>query len=199
MSHPHHVIYLPGLGDPRRSEQNLLPKIWKPYGVTVIYHPLHWRDNRPFEIKLKNIVELIDDLTKGRNIVSLVGVSAGASAAINAYARRKDDVNAVVCICGKINNPETVSKQTFDRNPSFKESLALLPDSLKKLDETDRKKVLSLHPIHDGTVPIGDTIIEGASNKKLLSVGHAASIFYADTLGSYRITRFIKVINKQPS
>ena len=196
MPKTHHVIYLPGLGDPRQREQHIINTIWKTLQIHVHYHPLHWTDSRSFEFKLKEIVALIDDLNNSGYTVSLVGVSAGASAALNTFAMRKDAVNAVVCICGKINNPETISDRTYQKNPSFKKSLALLSDSLETLDHQDRKKVLSLRPLYDGVVPISDTYIEGATNTRIPSIGHAISVAYADTIGSFQIARFIKTANK---
>ena len=196
MPKTHHVIYLPGLGDPRQREQNIIIKIWKVFQINVHYHPLYWTDSKSFEIKLKEIAALIDNLKNSGYTVSLVGVSAGASAALNTFAMRRDAVNAVVCICGKINSPETISDKTYQKNPSFKESIASLSDSLGKLDHLDRKKVLSLRPLYDGVVPISDTYIEGATNTRIPSIGHAISIAYADTIGSYQIAKFIKTANK---
>ena len=183
------------MGDPRQREQNIIIKIWKTFQINVHYHPLHWTDSRSFEIKLKEIVALIDNLKNSGYTVSLVGVSAGASAAPNTFAMRKDVVNAVVCICGKINSPETISDNTYKKNPSFKESLALLSDSLRTLNHLDRKKILSLRPLYDGVVPISDTYIEGATNTIFPSIGHAISVAYADTIGSFQIARFIKTTN----
>ncbi len=196
MPKPHHVIYLPGLGDPRQKEQNTVIRTWKLFKISVQYHPLYWTDSRPFESKLLELVAEIDEMIKSGFTVSLVGVSAGASAALNTFAMRKDAINAVACVCGKINNLETISAQTYQRNPSFKESIALLPQSMNALDPLSRKKILSLRPLYDGVVPILDSHIQGATNKRIPTIGHAISIAYADTIGCYQIIRFFKLKNK---
>lgn len=185
------VIYIPGLGDPNNGEKALL-KIWSFYQLEVIYHPLYWNDNRPFIVKLNEVIDLIERVAINDTVVSLVGISAGASAVLNVFAEKKESINKVVCICGKINNPNTISPKRFEINPSFKESLDLLPSSLNRLDMEDRKRIFSLHPIYDGLVPIKDTFIEGANNKLMFSAGHAASIVYADTIHSYLIAKYIK-------
>lgn len=193
---PRHVIYIPGLGDPRPAEQKLVTGVWKFYGVTAHYYPLVWKDPQPFEQKLEGLLTLIDQLADAGNSVSLVGVSAGASAALNAFVQRKGKLQAVIFICGKIDNFDSVSPETFAHNPPFRESLAKVEISLSEIDTTTRKRILSLHPLQDGTVPIKDMFIEGASNKLLPCVGHSASIVYADTIGSYRIFRFIQSVNR---
>jgi hypothetical protein len=53
---------------------------------------------------------LIKELHGQDRIVSLVGASAGAGAAINAFAARKNIVNGVVCIAGKVNNPDAIGE-----------------------------------------------------------------------------------------
>lgn len=193
------MIYLPGLGDPRPKEKSVLRRLWGLYGIEVSYHPLYWNDNRPFEVKLKDIITEIDTLTETGTLVSLVGASAGASAAMNAFASRHETLNALVCICGKINNPQTVMEYTFSHNPSFRDSLSLIPHSLAQTQGPIRGRILSLHPLYDGVVPVADTFIEGAVNRSMPSVGHAASIAYADIFASATIARFLKTAAKDRS
>ena len=195
MTRKYSIIYLPGLGDPHKNEKLLL-KIWKLYGIKVQYLPIYWNDHRSFSNKLNEILNLIDTYTNNGYEVSLIGTSAGASAALNAFSKRKGVIAKVVCICGKINNPNTISPVTFKLNPSLRESLDLLAKSLSEIDTQDRKKILSLHPVYDEVVPIKDTYISNASNKLFISIGHAFSISYSLTIGSYFIVRFIKKAHK---
>lgn len=196
MRQSHRVIYLPGLGDPRSKEEGVLRRLWHLYGIEVSYHPLYWSDNRSFDVKLKEVESEIDVLVEKGDPVSLVGASAGASAALNAFASRHEKLNALVCICGKINNPQSVMEYTFSHNPSFRDSLSLIPHSLEQLDGPLRSRILSLHPLYDGVVPIADTFVEGALNKTMPSVGHAISIAYADIFASATIARFLKITTK---
>jgi len=187
-----HAFYIPGLGDPRHKSQGLVLKAWSLYGVKIHYYPLYWSDSRQFSEKFDALLRAIDHTVQqtGGN-VSLVGTSAGASAAINAFAARKQIINRVVCISGKLKNPQTAAHR-FIKNPSFKGSLDMLPASLALLTEADKSRILSLHPLHDGVVPVTDTQIEGAHEGYMPIVGHVASIAYALTLGSHRIAKFLK-------
>ncbi len=122
--------------------------------------------------------------------MALVGVSAGASAVLNAYAS-SDDITRVICICGKINNPQTVPQHTYDKNPDFEESLQRLGKSMAKLDIRQRKNIMSIHPWKDQTVPVADTIIMGAKEKTLPGWSHVTGIFFGIVAGSRTIARFI--------
>lgn len=191
----HHIIFIPGLGDTSRmmgrSEADLF-MLWRVYGVKTHYFPISWEDEEAFESKLDRLVKVIDDYAKPGNLVSLVGASAGAGAAINAYSRRKEVIHKVVCVCGKLQNPQTVSQLRFKQSPAFKDSLELLSASYEKLNEKDLAKILSLRPLTDMVVPLRDTIIPGAKNEIMFSFGHAVSIIYALSIGSFRIVRYIK-------
>jgi pimeloyl-ACP methyl ester carboxylesterase len=186
-----HAFYIPGLGNPRNKGQGLLLKVWRIYGVRIHYYPMYWSDKRSFSEKFEALLEAIDATAKKTGSVSLIGTSAGASAVINAYAARRQIIHRVVCISGKLNNPQTAENR-FKENPSFEGSLRMVATSLAALNVTDRSRILSLHPVYDDVVPINDTRIEGAHEGLEPVVGHVASIIYALTLGSYRICRFLK-------
>jgi len=190
MSAQHHIFYVPGLGDPRYQEQGLLLKLWRIYGVRVHYTPMYWSDDRPFQLKLEELLEKIDRAAGSGAAVSLIGTSAGASSVINAYAKRKNVISGVVCICGKLQGD--LPQKTIQQNPSFNESFQAVPDSLALLGKSDRQRILSLHPIKDGIVPIDETRIPGTHEKTMFSIGHVVSIAYAITVDSWRITRFLK-------
>lgn len=192
------VIYLPGLGD--ENDYGRLPRLlkaWKIYGLNVHYHHLGWADKEPFQPKLQRILDKIDSLTSDGGRVALIGTSAGASAALSAFSERSDKVSSVVCICGKIQNPKTVSEDRYAINPAFKDSLYQLPNSLEKLSKKDRSNILSIHPLYDSIVPVPDTMIEGAKAKTIPTVGHTFSIGFALIFGSIGISNFIK--EKAPS
>ena len=187
----HHVIYVPGLGDDYWKVQGALIRFWLLYGVVPRLFEVKWADGEPFEPKLQKLLALIDGFAKeGR--VSLVGASAGASAILTAFAARKDIVSGVVCICGKVNRPESVSPATYARNRSFKDSMDGLPAALAGLSRTDRQKILSIHPKADNSVPPADTIIPGAVEVSIPTSGHSLSIIAAISIFAGRILGFIK-------
>src|ERR1019366_397352 len=114
-----HVIYIPGLGDNKAQGQKLVVKWWFIYGVSGRCHQMKWSDGEPFEPKLKRLIAEIDELNSKGYAVSLIGSSAGASAALNAFAERKNVLGGVAIICGKVQNIDTVRPEYFKRNPAF--------------------------------------------------------------------------------
>ncbi|MDQ3123454.1 MAG: hypothetical protein M3Q14_02120 [bacterium] len=187
----HYVIYIPGLGDHHSYGQNIAIQLWRFYGIRPVYFPLIWNNKESFAVKLERLIKKVDKLKTLGSSVSLVGVSAGASAVINAYAASKS-IDTVISISGKINHPETIGKSAFDTNPDFEESMAMLAISLAKIAPRERKKILSIHPVKDQTVPIKDTIIEHAVEKQLPGRSHASGIFFGIVFGGPVIARFVK-------
>lgn len=186
------VIYVPGLGDHRTRGQRLAARFWRLYGVRSEVILMHWRTKEPFETKLARLLARIDQLHQQGYQISLVGVSAGASAVINAFALRQTELHRVVCICGKLRRPETISPNTYRRNPAFAESMQVLPDSLDHIPKKARKRICSIKPLADELVPPEDTTITGAQAKTIISFGHAPSIGLAVTLYWPLVMKFLK-------
>lgn len=186
----HHVIYIPGLGDITSYGQSLAIQLWRLYGLRPHYLPLGWAGKEKFEPKLGRLLDKVDSLEKSGNKVSLVGVSAGASAVLNAYAKRKN-IAGVVCIVGKIHNPQTVGDRIYKINPSFKESMLQVVGSLDGLGEAKKSRIMCIYNRADKTVPNKDSVIEGALNRKFLGWGHISAIFFTVTLGGPLIARFL--------
>lgn len=185
-----HVIYVPGLGDHRAHGQNIAIQLWRIFGLRPHYMPLGWNNGEGFNAKQKRLLELVDTLCATGDSVSLVGVSAGASAVLNTYAQ-SSNVSKVVCICGKINNPETISKQRLAANPDFGESMGSLAESMRSL-KSKTKNILSIHPWRDQIVPPSETIIKGAKEMTLPGWNHVSGIFFGVVFGSYAISRFVR-------
>ncbi|HSX30408.1 MAG TPA: hypothetical protein VLE99_00630 [Candidatus Saccharimonadales bacterium] len=186
------VLYVPGIGDHYTVVRRLATIGWYLYGVRPVVHRMDWSDGRPFAIKLQSLLQHIDRLVATGHRVSLVGESAGASAAIHAYAARPQAVQRVVCLCGKLKHPQSIRPSVLLANPAFGESMALLPHSLVKLDDASLARVRSIHPLRDSSVPIDDTQLAGAEWRTIPSVGHAASIIAGNTLFSYLLVPFLK-------
>jgi pimeloyl-ACP methyl ester carboxylesterase len=194
MTAKHHIIYITGLGDHRPLGQDKAIHAWKVYGFVGHYHPMFWKDKEAFGPKLSRLLAQIDGLVSDGNTVSLVAASAGASAALNAYAARKDKINGVALLCGKVNNPENMAKSVFRENPAFHGAMDMLPDILQSFTDSDRAKILSLHPLADESVPPNDTYIKGAKSGTMPVAGHMFGIGYGLTFGSRRISRFLKTL-----
>lgn len=192
-----HVIYVPGLGDQHPQIQLKLLKIWRWLGLNVHFQNIGWADGEAFEPKLERILESIDEINDKDTKISLVGVSAGASAALNAYSLRKDKITRVVFICGKLLHPETVNPRYFIENPAFRDSLYLAQENIKKLNQKDKSKMLTAHPLYDNLVPVGHTKIPGIRKKLILAVGHILSIFVALVFYAPGFAKFIKAKDKK--
>lgn len=187
---PIHLIYVPGLGDNRSYGQEDAIKRWQKFGLDTTYFPLGWADKEPFAPKLKRLLAKIDDLADAGYQVSLVGVSAGASAVLNAYAIRPK-IHRVVLIGGKVNNPQTIGNKIYQQNPAFKESVFMVSKRLSKLSPDKIGRIMSIHPLYDGRVPVADTLIPGAVEKTVPVIGHILGIFFTISLRGKMIADFI--------
>jgi pimeloyl-ACP methyl ester carboxylesterase len=186
------AIYIPGLGDKTAYGQELIIQTWLIYGVKGHCERMLWADGRPFAPKLQRLLDRIDALHQEGKQVALVASSAGATAALAAFAQRQDVVKGVVCICGKINDTTNVSPATFAENVSFRQSLYQLQDILPTLSIDARKKIMSIHPITDNVVPIENTIISGAEEVIIPTHGHSKSIAYGLIIAAHRWTAFLR-------
>lgn len=187
----HHLIYVPGLGDRFSYGQDIAINFWRFYGFSPHYLALKWRKNDGMEVKLDKIFSKIDELSRNGSKVSLVGASAGASAVLNAYAKRKS-LTSVIYICGKINRPEAVGTQIYQVNPDFKRSLAVLKGNVDSLSAAELSKILNLHPVTDQTVAPADTQIAGVTEQIVPGRTHATGIFAGIIFGAPKIAKFIR-------
>jgi len=187
----YHAIYIPGLGDKRPYGQNIAIQLWRFFGITPHYFPLGWNKPEGYSTKQNRLIQKIETLSKNGDVVSLVGVSAGASAALNAYAQ-SNKISKTILISGKINNADTISPKFFLENPDFKQSMQLVKVSLQKLPLNKVSNIMSTHPWRDQTVPILDTIVDGAKEKTLPGWSHATGIFFGAIFGAASISRFIR-------
>lgn len=188
----HYVLYVPGIKDDLLGVQSLLIQCWRLQGVRPVRVSMPWRGQGAYEPKLARLVSKIDTYRQQGHIVSLVGASAGASAVLNAYSNRKDDVKSVAYICGKINRPEAVSKKLYAENAAFRTSLLALQETVKHLGPNDKSNLHSFYSPADHTVPHKDTVISGVPEQKLIPVSHAWAILYALSFGSGKLLRTIK-------
>ena len=156
------------------------------------YNAVGWADGEAFTPKLARISKLVDELYSQGNAVSLVGISAGGGAALNAYMERRDKITGVVFICGKIIGFSNVNPNYFKANPAFRESLLLTQQNLEKLNAKDKAKMLSIHPIFDETVPVAVTKIPGVKSRLMPTVLHIPSIFLAITVYKRLFINFLK-------
>lgn len=187
----HYVIYVPGLGDNNLAGQKAIVTKWRWFGVTPKIVPMIWNDGEKFVDKLARLTSAIDDLAS-KGTVSLVGVSAGGSAVINALASCASKIHKIILICAEVNPNITINPKIARDNPAFVESINILGGNLASLNASTRSKIRSYHPLIDETVPVKDTKIDGAKSKLLLSFSHAPTIALAISLISPIFLHWLK-------
>ena len=191
------IIYIPGLGDDNPKAQRLVVRLWSIYGYKGQLVQMSWDDQVSWSVKFGRITKAIElAQLSGRHKVALVGASAGATAAINAYTARPDNVAAVITIAGKINRPETLGPKYRTENPSFIASITEAQNSLKKLKVEDKQKILCIYSDRDGLVASEDSIVDGAASFKTRVPHHPFVIAWFLTVGFYKINKHIRLLTK---
>lgn len=193
MPSKHYVIVVPGLGD-REKLVSVAVKQWKKYGFTPLVHLAPWKKKEVLSAKLERLVNLVDKLSK-KGTVSLVGISAGGSMVLNAFAKRKKRVHAVVNVCGRLRCGEKVFPSlnfAARKYPAFRESVLFCDENRHVLTRSDRKKVMTLRGLYDEAVPSSTTTLKGAVNKRLPTILHSPSIIYALSVYKDRIFTFLE-------
>jgi hypothetical protein len=189
-------IYITGLGDDAGSRnvawQKKILRLWRLGGVKTTLFRMGWGENESFEKKLERLLEVIDKLDERGHKISLLGVSAGASAAVAAFVLRSRTISGVVFICGKLARPEAVQKSYFIENPAFYTSMQQLEVNLAKLKPVDKHKMLSIRPLYDQTVAVRDTKIAGVHSKLIPTLFHTPSIALGITIFSLVVVSFLK-------
>lgn len=187
-----HLIYIPGLGDQSISNQLWAVRRWSKYGVEAELFQMKWSNTEAWEPKFERLLLRIDELLSEGKDVALVGASAGASAAINAFTARKDHIVGVVCIAGKINRPDAIGPRYRRENPAFVKSAEDCEIALTHLTSDDRSRILSRYAWVDETVAKADSQVAGATNQQLHSIGHAVTIGLQLVFGAKSFISFLK-------
>lgn len=192
MDSKHTVIYVPGLGDHNLSSQQRVLRLWRLYKVEVEIVAMHWLVDESWQTKLDRLLERIDfHATKGRR-VSVIGTSAGSTAALQALAARRNEVHRVALICPKFQYPETVHPARYQLNPAFKESIERTVDILDTLADKDKARVRIFRPIWDNLLPSKESYVPGINRSTMPAFTHVGGIAYALTVGSASIVKFLK-------
>jgi dienelactone hydrolase len=187
-----HVIYIPGIGDDRSGHQSKIVKTWRWWGIDSELYSMDWANSRPWKEKFQEFVAHIDDLSSQGKKIGLVGASAGASAAINAYAARGEDVIGVVTIAGKINRPQNIGARYRNNNPSFVDSAYAGEESLASLSAKQREHMLAIYGTLDEVIARRDSKISGGHNRLSLTIGHGVTIAIQIIFGAPFFLRFLK-------
>lgn len=198
MPKEHHLVIVPGLSDQsllQKKAMELLPLYWKRYGVVGHVVAPNWEDGESFKIKLRKILKVIDKLVDKGYEVSVLGLSAGGSAALNAFAERKKVLGGVVNGTGRLREGRNVrpSLAWAARNSqAFAESVLLFEHKNEPtLAKSDRKKIMTLRPLLDEVVPSPTVAVPGADNRTIPVVGHLLGGVYLGLVMGKDIVAFL--------
>ncbi len=189
------VIIIPGLGD-KTGILKILTNHWKKHGLHLIFHAVGWQDGEDFTPKLNRLLDLVDQLTKNGGRVSIVGTSAGGSAALNAFIKRRSKIHTIINVCGRLRTGPEKGFRSFQTttapSQAFAQAVKLAEANEHTLSKADRKRVMTVRArFGDQIVPADTTILEGAFNKSVPTAEHMLSIGAALTLFSKPLITFL--------
>ncbi|HKR81505.1 MAG TPA: hypothetical protein VJR27_00710 [Candidatus Saccharimonadales bacterium] len=178
------LIIITGVGNHDRLFE-FFAFVWQFFGYEAHVGAFGWGD-RPelFERKLQKLTDDIDSLAD--KPVYIIGSSAGGTAAIHALAARPKAITKVAVICSPLKTMAGL------QNPLLEKSIAKLPESFARLDESARKKILSVYAARDNTVAARLSKPAGVRTYRLLTPGHGFTIFAALTIFSFPIRTFFR-------
>ncbi|MNH58476.1 Alpha/beta hydrolase family protein [compost metagenome] len=187
-----HLIYIPGLGDGYDGLRRAGLFAWRVWGVSTELVPMRWYGGGDLATRYATVVAAIDHAQQRGCRVVLVGESAGASLAINVAAHRSD-IFGLMTICGIASPRAEVSSLIRKKSPAFNQSLARLENDLNELDLS---RVCNVRAAVDHVVPRGSSVILGAKQRTMWSVGHVATITLCLSLYGGLIVRLARTIKK---
>lgn len=190
-----HLVIIPGIGATVVWYKFLTRNWEKKYGTKTHLLFFGWNGKASeFPEKFKKIERHLDEYIKENENVSILGISAGGSAAVNLFIPRRDKIKNVVTVCGRVRDPNV--RQMWNHRPKalvlYEESVKLSEANLDKLSQEDKKRILTIRPIYDEIVPLRTMIIDGAENRRIFAAQHMVSISLAMTLYSKIIADFVK-------
>lgn len=190
------LLIIPGLGDDVRYTKFLTRDWEEKYSIKPHIVAFGWSgESSEFPDRFKKMEKYVDDYIKENNNVSVLGISAGGSAVINLFSRRKDKLKHAVVVCGRLHD-SNVRKMWNHRAEDlgvFEESIKLCEKNLESLSDKDKERILTIRPFYDDIVPVRTMTIDGARNIRINSVQHMISIYLAMTLYSKTIANFLKL------
>lgn len=194
----HHIIIIPGLGDPVKITQWAVKGWEQQYHVRTHVKAFGFTDQAStFETRLRKFADEIESMVQNKeNCISLIGTSAGASAAINLWKylehRNASIDGAIINVCGRIRSGAEEHawpslKFAARKSPIFYESVRQTEKNINSFSARDLSKILTFRALFDETVPISTTYLEGATNIRVPMIGHVTTIatvmkWYAKTM-----------------
>lgn len=172
MKRRHYIIYIPGLGDHYDPGRKLALRMWRIFGIRTQFVPMQWDKPGDYTEKLRRIKEEVATAQKAGYSVSLVGESAGASAALNTAAITPG-LHHVITLAGVNSSDLPISPVTRKRSPAFAIAAAKINESLKQVDTS---RIHTIRGLTDRIVWTRYNDIPGAKNHTVFTFGHFFTI-----------------------
>ncbi len=186
------IVLVFGLDDGKFNFPALLTKVWNTKDVQLYPLAVGWRDGNKYSPKLAKLLAVIDELLATGDPVALIGISAGASLIINAYAARPQLVG-VVSVCGALrlmSDPPPKFAKSVGSSEAFQESAVACEQSQRLLTDHQLNRTLIMEPWRD-FVPLSTMRLAGAKVHRVAGINHSQSIVTVMLFYRRAIIRFL--------
>ncbi len=177
------VVIVPGYGDRSDYLERAAQNWGERFGLEPEIVVFGWNGvGKSYDEKWNRFSQTIQEMGE----VAIIGISAGASAAVRALQTHPDLVKKVITICGPVHKSLMNPKTLHNEYPVLEQSLERL--TLKNLPS---ERVMTLRPLYDNVVDIEAMRIDGAHDKRMLVTHHTFSIVWAMYINANRMAKFI--------
>lgn len=193
------IIIIPGLGNDTKY-YSIITSFWKYIGYDVSIISVDWvNSNLTLSNEIHKIKSLRDKLINesiNSSRITLIGVSAGGSLALNTYFSYPNDFHKVVNICGRLKRGQDTNFQLRAKTSKlFRESGLSCENKLKDIENCQKEKILSISAkFGDELVPKECSKVDNVQNIEIFSIEHLMSIFLSLTFYSAEIFKFINKV-----
>lgn len=179
-----YAVIVLGLGE-TPSLYRLLVRNWqKQYDITPIIYVVGWKEKTErFGPKLSRLVSYVEDLARDDNNVVLIGISAGASASLNAQGvlKKKHIQVPIYCICGRFNFDHHwwyPLSYGVRRMPAFEESVEMAMRNIQSLHTQTPTDMSCSRAIFDEVVPKSASVLPAVEKRPIPIPSHHLAIYY---------------------
>lgn len=195
------VLYINGLGDGTTQEYEAMAfKKMRHLGFNVVHAHVQWRKEQDFSKLLEELVLQARELVENDNELTIIGLSAGGSMALNLYAKLNNKNIKIISIIGRLRKGFVLpwSYRTMKRAAHFgtRHESKIFYDSVMHCEDStipslaivDRQNIITLKPITDLIVPLNTMSIAGVKNIRIPALGHVM----ACSVGLNKAADFLK-------
>ncbi len=176
------LVIIPGIGD-RTRVYGVFAWVWRRLGYETHVISFGWSNYyADIGTKTRDFLHKLDAVTAKADCY-VIGVSAGGTAAVHAYANR-GSIRRVVTISAPFADFENL------QNRLLADSIIAARQDLRGFDAVEKARIMSVFGLYDQTVPTHMSRPDGVRLKHLWTLWHGPTIFVALTLRARRLKRF---------